>query len=263
MRKFRKWVTENKTLYLVLSCTCMMLFLVFLLVTEASTWMVAMTIIYLFYMTILYPNYCRIMQINEAIQVLNNQCDPYPLLEVTEQFLQKKHSELEKQIYEMNYCVALRDIGEYEKVYRILSELNIDKCGGMTLVNKIVYYNNRADICTVMDKYEEADIWHKKMMQLYDGMRDGKTKQNLARMIRLAEAAELFRTGSYAETVKILRREEANCVRQDVSNCMLCGRAYLKLGETERAKEQLQVVVDKGNRVYEVIEAKELLGGIR
>ena len=87
MRKFRKWVTENKTLYLVLSCTCMMLFLVFLLVTEASTWMVAMTIIYLFYMTILYPNYCRIMQINEAIQVLNNQCDPYPLLEVTEQFL--------------------------------------------------------------------------------------------------------------------------------------------------------------------------------
>ena len=114
-----------------------------------------------------------------------------------------------------------------------------------------------------MYKYEEADIWHKKMMQLYDGMRDGKTKQNLARMIRLAEAAELFRTGSYAETVNILRREAANCVRQDVSNCMLCGRAYLKLGETERAKEQLQVVVDKGNRVYEVIEAKELLGGIR
>ncbi|MBQ4562965.1 MAG: hypothetical protein IJA58_00630, partial [Lachnospiraceae bacterium] len=48
-------------------------------------------------------------------------------------------------------------------------------------------------------------------------------------------------------------------LKEEVSVSLLQAKAYLKLGDMEKAREKLDYVIKKGNKLYAVTEAKQLM----
>lgn len=199
------------------------------------------------------------VRMQEPLYILNDSCDPNPLLQETEQLLSGSNTLRMEQMILINHCVALCNLGRYQQAYEILAEINLDRSTGMSPINKLVCCNNLADICTRMNKYDEANNWYAKMMQIYADLPDNKWRRKLESLVLSAKADDLFRAGQYREAVELLDTIRAKCLCDEVSHALLYAKACLKLGDRETAGEKLRFVIEKGNRLYSVTEAKKLM----
>lgn len=215
--------------------------------------------LFLLLLNYFFVNSCHTALLKQPIKANDENCDPYPLLFETEKLLSYKNSPINQQIFLILKCVALHNIGEYSKTFDILSSINIDKFAGMLPVNKVSYYNNLSDICMVLGKNEQANIWYIKMAQMYSDIKDSKSKKMLEPMMQAATASNIFRMGDYKQVVDLLSSIKCPNTVSAVSNAMLCAQAYLKLDAKEQAKEKLEFVIEKGNKLYIVTEAKDIL----
>ena len=129
----------------------------------------------------------------------------------------------------------------------------------MLPANKTVYYNNLADVCTMLGEYERADVHYEKMLQLYTDMKDGKPKQMLRVYMEIAAANAAYRKGEYGRTMDILQANPPKTKGAEVDALMLSARASLALREREAAIRKLRAVIDNGNKLYAVKEAESML----
>lgn len=189
----------------------------------------------------------------------NEHCDPYPMLEEMTIQMNYPDSGVAKQLTTINYATALRNIGEYEKAHVLLSNVNIDKYPGMLPAAKLIYYNNLMDILALLGNEWEADIWYNKMMQIYRDMKENKQKKQFEQMVNSACAQHFFCKQQYDLALRMLDNAKSEYLSQEVDNAMLYARVCLAMGNTEKAKEKLQFVIQNGNRLYCVTEANEML----
>ena len=196
-----------------------------------------------------------------CLDTLNNKCDPYPLLSETEKLLTYKNTENMKRTILINYAVALRDVGEYQRVYDLLKSVNIDK--EPLVLNKCAYYNNLFDICTVLGKDEEARIWFEKYMQVYNDMKGKRAKEMLSSSVTAAKAMDAYMRGDYITAVNLINSNVPKNLRGRVESAMDYARACIALGESERAAEALSFIIQNGNKLYCVNEAAAMLRRIR
>ena len=138
---------------------------------------VGTTEVMLVFFIFVYTVWCQDKVMKKASNENDTFCDPYPLLNDTEMLLNSGVKGMMKQVAQINHCVALRCTGQYEKTYEILKGINIDKEAGIIPLNKAVYYNNLTDICTLIGKYDEADVWNGKLMQIYGDLRNTSQKR--------------------------------------------------------------------------------------
>lgn len=260
MKALSRWVTKNKLLAMILLCVSeIAIYSLFLHWLGAWGWLIVLFDLLLIFVNYAFVNSCINILLQEPIKIMNEACDPFPLFQETEALLSYKNSEKNKQVLLINYCVALRNMGGYQKVYELLSSVNIDKDAGMLPIYKVVYYNNLADACALLQKNEQADIWYAKMMQLYSDMKENKMKTALVPNILSAQASNLFRAGAYQQAIAVLDSIRPECLSQAIDNALLSARAFLKLEDKEKARERLLFVIANGNRLYAVVEAKALL----
>ena len=210
----------------------------------------------------LWVSSCHMRFWKPAILHMNNECDPYPLLHETEKQKNYKMSRLNRQLLTVNACVAKRNLGQYEQVYEELMSLDLYENPAALSQYKVAYLNNLFDICILMEKYEQADIWYGKMATLYNQMKNGKKKAALASIIEGADVAYLYRMGEYNKALSILYRKNGTNKSMQVNDAMLYARICLKIGSVEKAKEKLHFVIENGNLFYVVTEAKKLLAEI-
>ena len=200
--------------------------------------------------------------LKEPLESLKNQCDPYPFLEEMDVQRTYPAKEAEKQIREINYAMALRCTGEYEKAFALLSSINIDKYAGMLPDIKVVYYNNLTDLCQLMGKHQEAVIWYEKTLQIWNDLKPGKQKEKLRNTVESTRAAMHFCKGEYDQALQVLGRAKIENLGDRIENAMMYARVYLALGDTEKAVRPLTFVAENGNKLYFATEAKELLAKI-
>lgn len=200
--------------------------------------------------------------LKKPLEVLKNQCDPYPFLEEVREQQNYPGNNATKQIRAINYALALRCIGEYERAFALLSSINIDKNAGMLPNAKVVYYNNLMDLCALMGKHQEAAIWYEKTMQIFGDMKPGKLKENLRDTVESNRALYHFCRGEYDRALQVLGRAKIENLGDRIENAMMYARVYLAMGETEKAVRPLTFVAENGNKLYFATESKELLAKI-
>lgn len=196
--------------------------------------------------------------LRRPVAQLHEHCDPYPFIREVETMRTYSLSQTGKQQMDMNLAMGLQMIGEYEKAYALLSGINIDKYR-MGPGNRTVYYNNRMDLCAWMGKYQEANIWYEKAVQLFHTLKPGKIKDSLAHVVVSNRTLNYFCNGEYDRVLQELGKANPRSLCDRVENAMLFARTYLALGETENAVKALRFVADNGNKLYFAAEAKALL----
>lgn len=195
-----------------------------------------------------------------VVKKLNDECDPYPLLEMSEKIIAHTKSTSEGITARINRCVALLDMGEYEKYLAEMRDIAIESHLGILPQTKFVYYNNLSVAYIALDDAEKARIWLEKSAEFLPAVKNKKISASLKDTHLFTNAELLILEGKPEEASELLKAVENNSRARSVHLALASARANAALGNIERATEDLKYVIATGNKLYAVTEAKELLG---
>ena len=195
----------------------------------------------------------------EPLEILEQQCDPYPLLAEMERQLPLCKEDLQGQLTRINYAMALSQTGQYETALQILEAIDIDRFPGTSPVVRYVYCNHLCDLLTRLDRFPEADGWYHRAQQIYEQIPGSRLKQRMEYNVTMNDIEALYREGDYASALRRLSRLSCKTQRSLMSAALLAARCNLKQEEYEKAREKLQYIITNGNKLFAVEEAKQLL----
>lgn len=226
---------------------------------HAPVWLIVVLDLFLIFLTYCAVSTAAMKLLKPAYDILLNQCDPYPYLKETQEILAKTKSDAQKQIFLIDHCTALSYIGEYQIAYDILSSVNIDKYASILPPVKIIYYHNLASLCTELNDFEAANLWHKKSEQMYADLTNPKQKSQLDHTMQSGRAEDLFRKNDHNQALQILENKKSENTLESINDALLAAKIYIAQNDTESAKIKLQFVIVNGNKTHSVTEAQKLL----
>lgn len=198
----------------------------------------------------------------EPVALCDQQCDPYPLLEEVKRMTDRTRNGPQQQLMEINYAMALRMVGDNHQCAGILEKIHIDRYPGTAPYTKFTYYNNLADVLFALDRTLEARIWHKKAQQIYEDLPENKLKQQFTPTAQLSHAEALYYEQDYVEALRIAAKIICKSRRQLLDAALLASKCHIALEEPEKAREKLQYIIDNGNKLHIVEEARELMNSL-
>lgn len=205
---------------------------------------------------------CADKILKKAIKSLDDECDPYPLLDAAnELLLNSKLKKTYKEVFLINKAFALREIGEVDRCFEILYNLNIDQYPSMP-IHKLIYYINLSDTYMKLNKIVEAELLLNKAHQILRDAKLGKQKRvYFERICRFNHFQIDFVKGKYdgLEEFLLANSKEALSKRFLVSNNLATAELYIKENKSGQAKEHLQFVIENGNKLHNVEKAKNLI----
>lgn len=257
--KINWWIAEHKLLGGFISALLLCgIYTWACMVLKAPWWVILLVNALVIAVVWAYVEASPIFLIQKSIDELNDNCDPYPLKENLERLLSKKWNSSMHQSLMIDYALVHRSIGEYERNYEMLHAINIDKTAIDPII-KVVYYNNLMDAAFYTERYEEANVWYAKMIQIYEDAKESKEKQEVGIIVDAGAALDAFCKKDYAKTIELLDEVVSKDLRMKVDLSLLYARASILTGDIETAKEKLQYVIEKGNHLYSVKIAEQLL----
>jgi len=195
-----------------------------------------------------------------ASKALSEGCDPTPLLRETKEQLKYVKHGVANQLVLLNYTVALGYMGEYSGVIETLETFDTDKYKFLSpyrgFIN-MIYYNNMSDAYDELGDFENASLWHKKTM-----ISAKKLGMSNSKEIILAKALENLRKKEFKAALETLESFKGKTLLDSVCASMVYAKVYIGLGEKEKAKEKLDFIVENGNKLYMVEQAKKMLENI-
>lgn len=263
MESVYRWIAKHQVASLLINIFVWSFVGVFLLEIGLSKWIMYPAVIIVGAIYSLLVSVAGDVLLKKPLEKLQHQCDPYPFMEEMQEQIHYSGKDAVKQVRTINYALALRNIGQYDQAYMLMSTLNIDKNAAMLPVGKLTYYNNLMDLCFLMGKHQEANIWYAKATQIFHDLKPGKQKERLRHIVEDNRALYHFGNGEYALALQVLGKAQPKDLRDRVENAMMYARTYLAMGEPEKAVKPLQFVAEKGNKLYFATEAKELLAKIK
>ena len=261
MKKFNRWAATHKLLVALIFDVIAMPVWTHLLLghTNAGIGLVIVVDSIILCTGALLGESCLIRLTKKPLSDFDDACDPYPLLEETEKLLACKPKGNMEQVTQINRLAALSALGKYDIVYDTLMSINIDKFARSLPMNKAVYYHNLASACDDLGRHEEASVWRTKMNMIYNDMPENKMKKSISTFILNSRAEELFYNGRYQEALEMRNSKGNQKLRYQVADAFAIAKIYIKLGDKEKARENLEFVIKNGNKLYAVTEAKELM----
>lgn len=188
------------------------------------------------------------------------ECNPFPMLETTAFLLSKngigRTAQRKKILFSINHAVALRDTGEYEQAIEHLRR--VPPRPDMPPQVHAIFYNNLADLFHLMGSYEEADAAHEQFLRWEQAITNPNIRQKLDYTLHSAVAAWFYRKEDYQSAKSRLEQIQNGTLASRVDNALLYARACIKLGEYDTAREKLAFVIQNGNRLHAVTEARSL-----
>lgn len=260
MEKITRWMAKNRlAAKLLLLVPLGVAYGLLLLDLDAPIWAYFLLELLLAFIISVYVDACGQYLQKKPLQVLNETCDPYPFQQELKEQLTYNNTDAAKQVLLINYSMTLRETGEFQQSWEILDGIHIDQLAGTLPSVKATYYNNLADILTLLERFEEAEIWYGKALEIYQDMKENRFKRQLAPAIEAARADHYYRAGEYRRAMEVLDGIPRDALRAQVDAALMYARCCIALGETDSAREKLEFVIRNGNRLHCVHVARELL----
>jgi len=226
---------------------------------KMPVWLIIVFDIAFVIITLVYVIFSASLILQKAIKKLDDECDPYPLYEATSELLTYKNSAIIKRIILINYALALRACGEYEKNLDILKSLDAEKVAELIPEHQVLYYNNLMDAHGKLEQYAEAQNVYSKMMSIYQNITEEKILKTLESVIQSAEIFHIYCEKDYEKVILLLKDTGDSCKKNKMDSAMLYAKAAIAVGDVNIAKEKLQYVIKNGNKLYVVKEAQQIL----
>ncbi len=263
MRTLDFWMLKHPRLAAILFCALLLgleVGVYFLLDRDFVLWL-AMILTVLLVLVVVYSASARI--VNRAVKIFNNECDPEPLLNDSEQilsFLKKKNRMLF--ITMLNKSVALHDLGFAEEAVALLKGMNTDEFTGLIPTDKFVYYNNLSAYENTLKNNEAADEAFRQQSELFEGLKDSKVKDSLVSSVNIALASYRHRRGEYSAALEALKHVSSANKNAAVKISFLHAQILRDSGELEGARACLRYVLENGGKLAIRDEAKGMLDDI-
>ncbi|MGN0488811.1 MAG: hypothetical protein ACI4HO_06080 [Ruminococcus sp.] len=194
----------------------------------------------------------------KATKAFNDECDPYPLLKVTEEYLTFAKPNLNITNLVLNRSATLSGIDRDEEALQILLDYNIEIKKNISLTEKLYYYNNLSALYLSLGDLDNGIKYMELTKQIISSMK--KVKLN---NIPCLEAECCLLTKNYQGALNCLNSQLISCKRQSVSMAFLAAKALIGLNNIEEAKKQLNYVIANGNKLAVVKMAEKLLSEIQ
>lgn len=220
------------------------------------------TIIFSIIIIIVYP----IMPLGAATKLLTNagkkldgQCDPYPLLlEVEDQLTYVKSAD-RRQLLMIERTTALSCMERCSEAYELLKAIDINMLMSTTLNEKAVYYANLSAFALDVGKFDESVSYHAKASQITSLLKNQKVKDVLFSSLRVTSAEQAIVGGDIQTAIALVGSVEDKTKRISVAKAFLYSKIALAKGDAEVARTNLLYVINNGNKLGCVEEAKALL----
>ncbi|MBQ4556562.1 MAG: tetratricopeptide repeat protein [Clostridia bacterium] len=260
MKKIYTAISNNRFVsFIILALLLCGIYSCIMLNIDASLWILIVGNMLILLFAYVFPYSCTTKLLQAVVDELNNNCDPYPLLDETRRQLERVKEGSEQQLLMTNQCAALISIGEYQKGIDLLTSINIDKYSTTPAILKFIYYNNLASCYWHIDDIENAVTLNKKAIAIYNDLPDTKEKHFFTYAVKDCQASVLFSEGKYDEALKLLEEAPIENASARISNTYARAEIYMKKGEIEIARNLLNYVIANGNKLYSVVRAKEML----
>ena len=199
----------------------------------------------------LYSNY---------MNVLDKELDPEKFIELTENEYNKNKNKKYRNYMKLNLSAGYSSAGKIETAYEKLKEVDLSKKLYRER-NKILYYYNEALILNVLGKKEEAtEIYNKELSEEIENIGKRKKDSEIYNLVKVLEGM-LFHENDNEKMIEILNEalKKSKTKRQNLGFKYLLATHKEKIGEIEEAMELYKEVIENGNKLYIVQEAREKL----
>ena len=202
----------------------------------------------------LYSNY---------MNVLDKELDPEKFIELTENEYNKNKNKKYRNYMKLNLSAGYSSAGKIETAYEKLKEVDLSKKLYRER-DKILYYYNEALFLITFGKKEEAtEIYNKELSEEIEKIGKRKKDSEIYNLVKALEGM-LFHENDNEKMIEILNEalKKSKTKRQNLGFKYLLATHKEKIGEIEEAMELYKEVIENGNKLYIVQEAKEKLENI-
>ena len=196
------------------------------------------------------------------VDALDVERDPYPLLEESEYLLTKTKKGLPYLTNIINYSAGLIETGQFEKALAVLQAVDFSKVPKASPQSMLAYYINLCSACNEMGQKDQASAYYSKALASFAMIKNEAVKKQMKSTITVHTIEEHLRNEDYKEADKVLASFIPSTGRQTIDAEMLRAKVHIGLGEPEKAKEHLTFVIENGNKLNVVTQAKEILSSL-
>lgn len=191
------------------------------------------------------------------IDALENQCDPYPLLEECADQLTYVKNRSDRTALTLNLCAAQIEIGQHAQALTTLERLNIDD-PVVTPMARFAYYTALTEAAVLCGQPEKAEVYYQKTAQQMDSLK-GKFRKTADSSIQALTAGMMVMRGEYQQAAARLASVSLDTRHQQVNHAFATARIQVGLGNPAEARAYLEFVVHNGNRLHIVQRAQDML----
>lgn len=261
MNNFNKWISRHGFLAMLIA---VILFwsagtlLMFVSESISLWWIIFYVLTFLLSLLISYS--AKITEMNNAIKILWNFCDPYPMLQEMSEQLSYVKSKKYKTLLLINKAVAIGKTGDFETNLKILKDINIEE-QGFSLIFKAIYFNNLADAYISVKDFENAKKYLEMTEQIIPQLKNEKNRHILKRSYNLNLVSLKISEGDFESAITIIN--STNDINESkhliVEKSLLWAQIYIGAKRFNEADRCLKYVINNGNRLYAVTEAYNLM----
>ena len=194
---------------------------------------------------------------NNAVKVMNEQCDPYPLLEEADRQLLYVKNRSDRNLLALNRCAALIEAGCFNGALTELERINVDD-PAPPLQWRYVYYHNLTLTALSCGQGEKAQVYYHKAMQQFDAAKD-KIKDKMRYDRTFLTAVMHLYHDEYPQALALLAPQNPDTLLARVHRAYALGRIALAQNDAAVARVHLEYVAAHGGRTYLVPAVRKLL----
>ena len=201
--------------------------------------------------------------LKKPMAALMHQCDPYPYLQETQEQQNYPGNSNLKLVRITNLAFALQEVGEYDKAWELLRNVPTEVAVGAHSLHQMIYCGMMFFMLARQEQMQEAQRWHQKLLECYGKIKSEKLKKRLDGILKSHWASYHVAMQEYPEALQIANGIQQKSLRDRVVCAFSLAKIACMQGEKETAVKHLQFVIENGNKLYAVTEAKALLEKIQ
>lgn len=198
---------------------------------------------------------------SKYMNVLNEELDPEKFIKLTESEYSENRNRRYRNYMRMNFCAGYSSLGEFEKAYEYLSEIDFSKRNAFRKQDMIMYYFNKALLLDSLEREEEAkEVYEKNLLNEKKKFTNNKKINEINALIDSLEGF-LFYKDDNEKMIEILSKilREIKVKRYVIAMKHELAVCKEKIGEIYEAKSLYEEVAREGNKLYIVNEARKKL----
>lgn len=255
-----RWIVKNPKLARVICCfACLIPWTLVLSAVSAPAWL--FVIVYL--LSIIVLPLGRVLNarknvLGKAISALDDECDPYPIKETCEFMIAYCETGLDREVIKTDLALFYLETGNYKEYLNIMTSINFEAYNTPPLT-KVIYYNNLSVAHIVNDDLASAEVWYDKALKALEGVKIKKARASAESALSSTAADIEYLRGNYEKALEIYQKTEKETARSKTHKSYACAKCHLALGNRAVAEIELKYVIEAGNKLAIVNEAKRLL----